>query len=129
MAAETVFEWMERTRLVDMMILLMAVGGPLLVAGLAWLLRGKSIVENYRADWVLALISGPVVFLLWRGYNGIMDRFGLESIRAFGLAVLMFAAAAAAVAGLMRLLDENLKARPGHSEPGEGTGTDGSSAP
>jgi 4-amino-4-deoxy-L-arabinose transferase-like glycosyltransferase len=108
MPSETLFEWMERIRLVDNLLLVVALFLPLLVAGLAWLWRGRGIVENHKPDWFLAVVAGPVVFLLWRGHSAIMDRFGVETLRAFFLSAFLILGVAAALTGLMRILDQRL---------------------
>jgi hypothetical protein len=117
MPTETLFEWLERTRWIDTLLLVLALVGPLVVSGLAWWCRGRPVVEHRRADWFLAVISCPLVFLLWRGYNGIMDRFGLETIWAFVLCVLLFGAVSAGVAGLLRVLDARWGRRPAGAHP------------
>jgi hypothetical protein len=121
MLEETLYEWLERTRLVDSLLLVFALAGPLTVAALAWAFQSKPFVLNHRANWVLALLSCPTVFLLWRGYNAITNHFGLETLKASFLSLMMFAATTAALAGLARMLDTTLK--PPSIPPGASSGS------
>ena len=69
----------------------LALATPVL-ALLAWgalLSRGRRDVRHSRGFW-LAALAGPLVLVLWRVYNAIEDRFGLDSLAALGLNALIF---------------------------------------
>jgi hypothetical protein len=93
---ESIFEYLERTRFVDYLLLWLAILGPMAVAGVAYLLRGKPVVEAHRHHWLLALAAAPALFGMWKAYNAIMDLYGLDSVFALAVNVCIFLAAALA---------------------------------
>jgi hypothetical protein len=101
---ETFFEMLERTRAVDHCLFWLAVLTPLLIAGLAAVLRNKPALTRNRHRWVLACLTMPGLLVLWRVYNAICDRFGLDSILGLGVNVCVFAAAAMLATGLRLVL-------------------------
>jgi hypothetical protein len=87
---ESIFEYLERTRAVDYALAVLAVVGPLVVAAILRWGRSSRFVRHVGPDWWLWLVAGPLVFLLWRLYNSIMDRFGLDSVDALILNASLF---------------------------------------
>lgn len=82
---ETIFEFMERTRLVDRFLMVAAVLVPVLIAMAAAVPRLRGVVLGHPHRWAMGAIVGPVILILWKAYNAVMDHYGLDSIR--GLAV------------------------------------------
>jgi hypothetical protein len=101
---ETFFEMLEHTRLVDRILFWVAVLLPVFLAGMAYLLRNENLVKRNRHRWVLAVLAGPAVLILWKIFNGIEDHFGLDSVKGLLLNVAVFAAAALVITGLRILL-------------------------
>ncbi len=98
MIEDSIFEYLERTRAVDYALGVLAVVGPLIVAAVLRWGQGRAFVERFRPDWWLGLIAGPLVYLLWRVYNAIMDAFGLDSLYALILNASIFVCVGLALA-------------------------------
>lgn len=77
---------------VDTLFLVFAVGGPLVGAAIGWL-RGKRVLHGLL--WGMLLTAN---WLLWRVYNAITDRLGLDTVRNL-LVNLVFFITLGAVAG------------------------------
>jgi hypothetical protein len=91
---ETFYEMLERTRAVDRLLFWLALLGPLVVAGLAAVLREHRAVTRFRHRWVLALLAAPALLMLWKAYNAVISHFGLDSVAGLMVNVAVFAAAA-----------------------------------
>ncbi len=87
---ESLFEYLERTRAVDLALGVLAVVGPLLVAALQKWGRSWRFVRRVGPDWWLWLAAGPLVYVLWYVYNAIMDTYGLDNLYALILNVAIF---------------------------------------
>jgi len=86
--------------------LLAAVAAATVAAGaliglLAWR-RGRGALLGCPAFWIGAF-SGPLILALWRLYNAIEDRFGLDSLVALGLNAAIFLSVGAALGLWLRL--------------------------
>ncbi|MGB9691148.1 MAG: hypothetical protein ACPL7D_03175 [Candidatus Sumerlaeaceae bacterium] len=90
MIEDSIFEYLERTKAVDYTLGVLAIVGPLIVAAILRWGQGRAFVENHRPDWWLGLVAGPLVYVLWRVYNAIMDAFGLDSVYALVLNASIF---------------------------------------
>jgi hypothetical protein len=85
--SETQAEWIVAALAVGLLLV-----GPLL----AWnLTRSRP-----RAAFTAAL--GPILYLMWRVYNGIVDSFGLDSVNGLLLSLVLFLAAGSALGLLYR---------------------------
>ena len=62
-------------RQVDMLFLALAIAGPLLGAGIGWVRSRRAITGLL---WGLLLTAN---WILWRIYNAITDRLGLDTVR------------------------------------------------
>lgn len=82
---ETIFEYMERVRLVDRLLMALALLLPALIAAAAAAARTRPVVLRHPHRWAMGAVAGPAVLILWKTYNAVMDRCGLDSIR--GLAI------------------------------------------
>lgn len=113
---ESIFDWMERTRFVDTLLLVLAFATPLLVAALFALFRRRPMIADHLNRWAIAFIAMPLVLLLWNIYNRIVDHYGLDSV--FGLFVNagVFAVAAVVLLALDIILVKLLY--PGRSRQG-----------
>lgn len=109
---ESLFEFLERTHLVDLVLLWCAVVLPPVVGIGFWLLRQKPFVRSHMRQAILGVLAPPVVLLLWKSYNGVMNHYGLDSVRGVVVSGVVFAVAAVAVAaaeyGLRKLLERAL---------------------
>lgn len=101
---ETFFEMLERTRAVDRLLFWLAVLSPLVVAGFAAWLRHRPMVTRHRHRWVLACLAAPALLVLWKVYNAVVDKYGLDSLFALFVNVGVFAAAAMLATGLRLVL-------------------------
>ncbi|MGI8905812.1 MAG: hypothetical protein ACR2IE_04895 [Candidatus Sumerlaeaceae bacterium] len=106
---ETFFEMLERTQAVDRLLFWLAVLSPPLIAAVAALLRHKPAVTRHRHRWVLACLVWPAVLVLWKVYNAVVDRFGLDSILGLFVNVGVFAAAAMLATGVRLVLRAALR--------------------
>jgi 4-amino-4-deoxy-L-arabinose transferase-like glycosyltransferase len=113
---ESIYDWMERTRFVDLLLMWCALLLPLAVAGLAFALRGRPAVTCHRHHWVMGLLAAPLLLLLWRVYNAIADHYGLDSVVGFAVNAAIFAVSAVLLALAGHLLGAFLGGR------GEGGG-------
>ena len=82
---ETIFEYMERVRLVDHVLMAAALLLPALIAAAVAVPRLRPVVLRHPHRWAMGAIAGPAILILWKTYNAVMDRCGLDSIR--GLAI------------------------------------------
>lgn len=82
---ESIFEIMERTRFVDRVLLWLAILGPFAVATLLFLFRNRPLFANNRHHWSLVFLAGPLLLVMWKVYNAVVDHYGLDSV--FGLFV------------------------------------------
>jgi Fe2+ transport system protein B len=98
---ESIFEWMERTKFVDTLLLVLAFATPLAVAVLFALFRGRTFVADYLNRWAIAFVAMPLVLLLWHIFNRIVDHYGLDSV--FGL--FLNAGVFAVTAAILLVLD------------------------
>jgi len=101
---ETFFEMLEHTRLVDRVLFWTALLLPVFTAGMVYLLRNENVVKRNRHRWVLGVLAGPALLVLWKIYNAIEDHYGLDSVKALLLNVAVFAAAALIITGVRILL-------------------------
>lgn len=101
---ETFFEFLERTRAVDHLLIWAAIITPLIIATIVALLRNSPIVADWKHRWVLAILSAPTLLLLWKIYNRITDYFGLDSVKGLLVNVAVFVMAALLATGLRLLL-------------------------
>jgi hypothetical protein len=110
---ETIFDYLERTRLVDYVLAAAAIVGPVLQALLAALLRDRDIVKHHRHQWALGLLAFPTLFILWLVYNYIMDLYGLDSVFALLLNAGIFIGVALVYVLLERLLYQHFYGKEG----------------
>ena len=113
---ETFFETLERTRIVDTLLLWAALLGPLVILGVAWALRKHEAVTAYRRRWALAAMAAPVVGLLWLIFNAVMDHYGLDSVFGFAVSAVIFLVAALLMVATADLLEGLLASPPAHGE-------------
>ena len=118
---ETFFETLERTRLVDTVLLWAALLGPLIVLGAAWALRKHEAVTAYRRRWALAAMAAPMVGLLWLIFNAVMDYYGLDSVFGFAVSAVIFLVAALMMVAAADLLEGLLASPSPHEEVAEPT--------
>jgi hypothetical protein len=116
---ESIYDWMERTRFVDLALMWGALVLPLAVAALAFALRGRPAVTRHRHHWVMGLLAAPLLLVLWRIYNAIANHYGLDSVVGFAVNAAIFAAAAVLLALAGHLLGAFLGARGGVAPPAE----------
>ena len=105
---ETFFEMLERTRAVDKLLFWLAVLTPPLIAGAAALLRQHKMVTKHRHRWVMACLAAPGLLVLWKMYNLVVERFGLDSVLGLFVNICVFAAAAMLATGLRLVLRATL---------------------
>ena len=117
---ESIYDWMERTRFVDLALMWCALLLPLAVAALAFALRGRPAVTRHRHHWVMALLAAPLLLLLWRIYNAIANHYGLDSVVGFAVNAAIFALAAVLLALAGHLLGAFLGSREGGPPPADG---------
>lgn len=101
----SVYDWMERVGLVDWVLLGFAVAGPGSCALLAAAFRRRPFVTSHRPHWVLAALAGPLLYILWKVYNVVVDSWGLDSVAGLGVNAALFAGVALAVACLKLWLE------------------------
>ena len=99
---ETVYEWMERIRLVDRLLAAFAVLLPLVVGACWWAWGRRPVVARHRPLLAMLIATPPVLWGLWQTYSAIMNHYGLDSIFALVLNAAIFIAAGVAVACLCR---------------------------
>ncbi|MCX7020478.1 MAG: hypothetical protein WCK47_00070 [bacterium] len=92
---ESIFEAIERSRLVDTVLLVLAIAAPAVIIIILRLFRTKMFVACHRHHWALAFVAAPMLFLLWKAYNAVADRYGLDSVFGLFVNVTIFAAATA----------------------------------
>ena len=105
---ESIFEVMERTGFVDRAFSWLAILGPFLVATLLFAFRNRPFVALYRHHWVLVFISGPLVLLMWKIYNKILDHYGVDSVFGMFINALLFLGVGVALSFLDVYLDRTL---------------------
>lgn len=87
---ETFFEMLERTHAIDWVLGAMVVVGPVAV-GLLWRwLRVRPAFQRHAHSFIIAATAGPFIYAMWRIYNGIMNHFGLDSVRGLLLSAAVF---------------------------------------
>jgi hypothetical protein len=76
---------------VEQMIMLLAFGLPAagLLIGLGWGARCRRPVPGALQGLACGLL-GPAVWALWRIYNAIEDRYGLDSVKALFINLALF---------------------------------------
>ncbi len=109
---ESLFDWLERTRTVDTVLLWLAFLVPPLVAGLAFALRNRPAVTNHRHRWALGVLASPAVLILWKVYNLVTDRYGVDSVFGFAVNALIFLVSAVVLALAGHALQAALPAPP-----------------
>ena len=116
---ESNFEWMERTRLIDHVLLVVAVAGPVIVAALHIVLRKGVLRGSNPGLWVLGFVAGPILLLLWNVYNRVVDRYGIDSVFGLALNFAIFMGVAAVLIGLTLILNVAIKPEihPPHESP------------
>jgi hypothetical protein len=82
---ESIFETMEQWRVVDRVLLWVALVLPLLAAAAYRALRERPIVRRWRHRWIMTCVLAPMPFVMWKVYNAVADHYGLESV--FGMCV------------------------------------------
>lgn len=115
---ESVFEIMERTRFVDRLLAVVAVVVPFLIAFFVYLFRNRAFVANQRHHWTTAFFAAPAILLLWKLYNRITDRFGLDSVAGFFVNAALFLVVAVGFAVLNWMLALLLAPEPGPEASG-----------
>ena len=116
---ETFFETLERTRIVDTLLLWAALLGPLVILGAAWALRKHEAVTAYRRRWALAAMAAPMVGLLWLIFNAVMDHYGLDSVFGFAVSAVIFLLAALLMVAAADLLEGLLATPTTNAEAGQ----------
>lgn len=101
---QSIFAVMEQTQIIDRILLWTALLFPLFAAGLAFTLRHEDIVTKNRHRWVLACLTPAGVLILWEIYNGVVNRYGLESIKALVINIIIFIVAALLATALRVIL-------------------------
>ncbi|MBX7245076.1 MAG: hypothetical protein K1X53_06235 [Candidatus Sumerlaeaceae bacterium] len=87
---ESIFEIMERTGLVDRVLVWLAIGIPVAL-GLAYrVVRHREAVRRHRHHWIQAFIAGPLLLLLWKVFNAVADHWGLDSVLGLFVNVAIF---------------------------------------
>jgi hypothetical protein len=78
---------------VERVIVGLAIGLPVagLLLGLGWGARSGQ-ARTGAVQGLMGGLLGPLIWLLWRVYNGIEDHYGLDSVRALLLNLALFAA-------------------------------------
>jgi hypothetical protein len=82
---ESLFETLEQWRVVDRVLLWVALVVPLAAAAGYRALRERPIVRQWRHRWIMTCILAPMPFVMWKIYNAVADHYGLESV--FGMLV------------------------------------------
>lgn len=82
---ESIFETLEQWRVVDRVLLWVALVVPLAAAAGYRALRERPIVRQWRHRWIMTCLLAPMPFVMWKIYNAVADHYGLESV--FGMLV------------------------------------------
>lgn len=86
---DSIFEAIERSRVIDRVLPWLAMLTTLTAAGAVALFHDKAFVQAHRRFWVWFALSAPLLLFAWKGFNGVLDRFGLDSVAgaivAFGM--------------------------------------------
>lgn len=82
---ESIYEVMERTQIVDKILLVFAVAVPIILALHYRLFRNMKLSPRMARWRVLCGVGAPSLYFLWRMFNAIADYYGLDSV--FGLFV------------------------------------------
>jgi len=98
---ESIFESLEQSGLIDTLLIVAAIAIPVAIVILLRVFGTRSFVSHHRHHWALAFVAAPMLLLLWKAYNAVADRYGLDSV--FGLFVNVTIFAVATV--LMIVLD------------------------
>lgn len=77
---ENIYQWMERVRFIDHLLFVLAIVVPALLALAYRGLRHHPFVRAHRRHAVLAAVTPPVLLVLWKIYNAVMDHYGLDSV-------------------------------------------------
>ena len=80
---ESIFEIMERTQIVDKVLLAIGIVVPVMLALHYRLFRHVNLSPRMARWRVLFGIGAPTLYFLWAIFNAICDYYGLDSI--FGL--------------------------------------------
>ncbi len=86
---------------------ILAVALPFLGIGIGAALQFRARRPKALALGVAAGLLGPANWLLWRVYNRIEDRYGLDSVKAMLLNLALFAALGIAVGVVIRILSRS----------------------
>lgn len=89
---ESIFEIMEQNRTVDHFLYWLAVIAPLVVAGIVAVWHKKPFIARNRHHWVLGAFAAPLMLIMWKIYNAVVDHYGLDSIFGLYVNVAIFAA-------------------------------------
>lgn len=96
---------------VDTLFVVLAVGGPIVGAAIGWL-RGKRVLHGLL--WGMLLTAN---WLLWRLYNAITDRLGLDTVRNLIVNLVLFLVLGAVAGWLVAR-----RSRRGEASHGAGAG-------
>jgi hypothetical protein len=99
---ETVYEWMERIGLVDHLLATIALVVPLAAGACWWTLRRRPFLARRRPELVMLIVAPPVLWVLWKVYNAVMDHYGLDSVFALFLNAVIFIGAGTLLAWIYR---------------------------
>lgn len=87
---ETFFEMLERTKAVDYSLAALAILLPVAFAAVFFTMREKAFVRLNLHYWTLAGLAGPVLWIMWMVYNRIEDHYGLDSVFALLVNLVLF---------------------------------------
>lgn len=97
------------TEQAERVIRLLAIALP--VAGLALGLIAGAVRKRAGSDALLGLLcglSGPLIWALWRVYNGVTGKFGLDSVKGLLINLTLFVAVGLAIGVLAGLVGKKL---------------------
>lgn len=96
---DSIFEMMERTQIVDKVLLLVGIAVPFLMALHYRLFRQVRLSVRASRWRLLAGVGAPLLWGLWTMFNVVANYYGIDSLFGFFMNMLMFVLAGGAFVG------------------------------